>query len=1427
MKKSIFLFFAAILCATSAWAANAELKNGQFLYCTVNNSNWKSWSITFNWYWNEGDWCCQDNGTKLATDIWYAKIPNDYTRAVQLIRCKTDFSEQWDWSKTVKASSRANDNQNCVNITGSNWGDAAVSWTTYAPPMSSVTLSNNGTVVNSGSGTQADPYIIEIGTTIKVKATGTKAVEDPDATINYDFKQGDTSKQNGTSTTWTLDATDASTVYTIKLDGYTKVNTTSSTTTAATPLYFKTIADVSIPTYQVTVSANDDAMGTVTGGGEYNENATATLNATPNAGYQFVNWTVGGVEKSTNTTYSFTVTEAVEVVANFEVIPTTTVYFVNAEDWTGTINAYAWTDGSPKVENAGWPGVAAHKEDYQIEGHDVYSYTAEEGKYANIIFNGTGGQTADLVWTAGKYVCRNEWYATIAEVEAALATPIPDETVYLINTGNWSKAMIHTWNGVGGTAWPGVEMTKEVEQIAGYDVYSYTAKQGGQANLLFQESENVNKTSDLTWEAGKYYAPSKEKWYDDAAAAAADLAAPVEYEYVYLINTNDWAAAHIYTWTPEVAGWPGAAMTLEAEQIAGKDVYSYKVVKGTTFGGMLFNCGGDECKTGDLTWQAGKYYAPSKDKWYDDAAAAESALNTPAVITYALMGVGGDWTTGITMTYDEENNQYVLTDQVISKATDAVKVAKLSDGSPVEWYNTVDAYTACTYTHVDDGFGGQNIVLEDGTYDFYHKLSNNEIYISKQVPATATITLVDAQEYGATLTLSADECVVGDEITASAQIFDDGFAFAYWKEGENIVSYSADYTFTVEGDRTLEAYFGGNMPVEMADLVVDADAKTITGSNTTDGVTASLKLDDYDSDMDMWSIDPANSTIEFDPLGSGTPVTLDVLYGEIWLDMESHSMATARVVADFGGELFVFNLTMTAATETLEVGVGTELSLEFGALVMRGTWYADEEDEVGYPFKATIGGFNYTVAEAEYRVSVELGEWNDDDDSRWLGFGESVMSVAIEDGKVILVGTVTTNYPINTLNIVAQGSIQILPMDIDVTVAEMDMGDAVYLNLNGTDYESGIDVDLYLNDYTGADKTYELNDASTIADGNAQATGSLTKAGNTYTGVVYASAMGALYVLELNLTEFVPEYENMVVTGLTGVAEARALGWGNEYYLALSLEGTWSDGVVTYPVSIQLADYDPAVTSGTTYVSLTIGGWEDDQEWLGSIDGGEMNFSISGKTITLTGKLDNAYNWPAPIYWDLTITGTILPNYTRDVTAGNFGTLCLPFGGTVEGAELFECVGQETGKVYIASVTKLEAGVPYIFLANANQIAVYCDATVADEAGNHQGLYGTFDDNTVVEAGNYILLNNELRPSDGTAKVNANRAYLVMTEVPTESVQQMPGRRYIGMSTQGENETTGFENIVAPEGETIKAIVNGQLIIIRGGEKFNAQGQKL
>lgn len=72
--------------------------------------------------------------------------------------------------------------------------------------------------------------------------------------------------------------------------------------------------------FTITATANNALMGSIVGSGEYYEGGTAMLTANANPGFRFVNWTKEGVEVSTDATYLFTVTEDVELVANFEVI---------------------------------------------------------------------------------------------------------------------------------------------------------------------------------------------------------------------------------------------------------------------------------------------------------------------------------------------------------------------------------------------------------------------------------------------------------------------------------------------------------------------------------------------------------------------------------------------------------------------------------------------------------------------------------------------------------------------------------------------------------------------------------------------------------------------------------------------------------------------------------------------------------------------------------------------------------------------------------------------------------------------------------------------------------------------------------------------------------------------------------------------------
>lgn len=93
------------------------------------------------------------------------------------------------------------------------------------------------------------------------------------------------------------------------------------------------------PSATITATANPPEGGTITGAGSYPIGSPASLTATANAGYGFVNWTENGTVVKTTATYSFTTTVDRTLVANFA--------------QTVTVNALAWPELGGTVAGAG------------------------------------------------------------------------------------------------------------------------------------------------------------------------------------------------------------------------------------------------------------------------------------------------------------------------------------------------------------------------------------------------------------------------------------------------------------------------------------------------------------------------------------------------------------------------------------------------------------------------------------------------------------------------------------------------------------------------------------------------------------------------------------------------------------------------------------------------------------------------------------------------------------------------------------------------------------------------------------------------------------------------------------------------------------------------------------------------------------------
>ncbi len=72
--------------------------------------------------------------------------------------------------------------------------------------------------------------------------------------------------------------------------------------------------------FTVATSSNPTSGGTTAGGGIFGNGTSVTVMATPNSGYNFINWTEGSTVVSTNTSYTFTISSNRTLVANFAVV---------------------------------------------------------------------------------------------------------------------------------------------------------------------------------------------------------------------------------------------------------------------------------------------------------------------------------------------------------------------------------------------------------------------------------------------------------------------------------------------------------------------------------------------------------------------------------------------------------------------------------------------------------------------------------------------------------------------------------------------------------------------------------------------------------------------------------------------------------------------------------------------------------------------------------------------------------------------------------------------------------------------------------------------------------------------------------------------------------------------------------------------------
>ena len=144
-------------------------------------------------------------------------------------------------------------------------------------------------------------------------------------------------------------------------------------------------------TWEITATTLPAEGGTVSGAGTYEQGQTCTLVATPNEGYSFANWTENDQVVSVEASYSFTVTEDRDLVANF----------------TSLIYSYTITATANPAEGG------------TVSGADTY----EQGQTCTLVASANEGYSF-AYWTEG---------GQVVSVEASYSFTVTEDRNFVAN----------------------------------------------------------------------------------------------------------------------------------------------------------------------------------------------------------------------------------------------------------------------------------------------------------------------------------------------------------------------------------------------------------------------------------------------------------------------------------------------------------------------------------------------------------------------------------------------------------------------------------------------------------------------------------------------------------------------------------------------------------------------------------------------------------------------------------------------------------------------------------------------------------------------------------------------------------------------------------------------------------------------------------
>ena len=1329
MKKSIFLFFAAILCATSAWG-NTTFQAGEMLFYDFS-------AITggANWSWNNGGLAYDDQAQKTVKAVIFTAAE---TWSTTKVIAKTNTGGWTD----IKFKDRTA-GTNCIKIGADG---KSYTWTTHS--IEEDILSGNYIMVYGGElnswGQSEYWFLTEANNERKAAVAKTKL----SITINSEaykmgpvlLPAGSTSYIQGHWNSGMKCSVEAGSAYVVR-NSTTKTNYTQKAKSGTDYLY-QVKQNSTAPTKTLSptcptkilqgekLSFSHGAAGvSVVGktntvkyylqnGTTYTEktltDGTIDVSDLPAGNYSIITLLYDGYIYVKASTSNFTIESAYDV------------KFAN--DGNGTTNQ----TGTIKVgSSTGIVIDATPSTDYEFKAWESsnggsFATTAADASNtfyptANTTLTATFRSTAvnALLVVAGE---------NITSVTGS-AEPVTLGSIYPISATFPAGYKFTTW-----TAEPAANATFADAASATTDVtvlngsVTVTASAEEVLSTLTTANEynegtptiaaptasvakiGVTTTATVTAAAGTGYTFAGWKLDNcvrtDAGAdnattitvksngdgADAKVTAKYEQNVVYFVNTKGWSTVKVYAWNDggaSNAAWSGVALTDAniVKQIGGCDVYKY--VPGADYAKVIFNNGTEQSP--DLTWQNGKYYVYNSENtinetdWYDEAL-VEGVLPDPVQLTYTVEVPAGTHECYIA----GGMNGWQLTKMNPVDATHFTLT--------IQWATNADKYKYASgpdWAYVEVKADGGEVA--DRTYNANDKVAKwSAVY-------NPSATVYDYYVVG-----TMNEWTQNDENYGMSKV---GETTTYSKE---LTLAAGTYKFKVKGT----AWYGyPDIPSEYTEISAEKDGE----GNPTGNIQLTLAAEktftvNFDSNTKKITFTGLTEIIPTYTVAGDNRI----VFGEEW--------APAKVdndMVDQGDGTYKWTKSEIALKKNTQIKFKVVKNHDWG----KGSWPG--EDWV----------INTISKDGYYTITIIFKE---------------------SDKSITATATWTSEAPFK--------------------------------------------------DFSNQPATLYFHPSFHWTSDNAE-----------FAAYFYNEGFGA---------DTEPKWADMTDSDGDGVYEV-ANAKQHEYVIICRMNPSRTEN-----------KWDDAVSWNKIETGITIPN-----------TAGDLNSCLAFWTNCQGNVPTSECTWVAPTpltdkNWDAFVAAyngkTINAVVERSFKSGQYHTLCLPFeistdwlGEGTKAYQLTSIVANESDKLSLKATEweTIVAGQPYIIVpvkGSEYEHIIINGVTVENiPAGTNEA-----------SGDGYKATLKAVTATDGT-KTNGSTEYYVgandgklynaevdklglraIIELTTTGGQPLPAKVRAHVAT-GENVETGFDNITNVENTTIKLIENGQLIIIRGGEKFNAQGQKL